>query len=698
MTAYLQYTILQKAGRYLVRYKPLQDLSKEHAFKGRLDIPTFIIKSGKETRRFLNCAFAIDIETTSCIDSNGRKVAFPWLFQIGINEEAYLTNNYKEFYTFIKSLDKWLKEQNIYIHCCIHNLPYEFTFFSGFLKFTDVFAKENGKPLTCYYGNIRFVDTYQISGLSLEKLSKNYTKTKKVKDLDYKKWRCPEGFKDLTYEEKRYCVDDVIILNEYWNSQEIQRYIKRQGYSKIPLTNTSKVRMSLNASVTPKEKKKIVDMLYMNFPSLDMYEMMLRAFSGGVVKSNPYYTNLVLNDIAQVDLTSSYPASLFKYMYPLTQFVDDKTIGRIEDFSNKYCYMVDVELYNVKSIKPIRTISYSKCSDAKNVKLDNGRIISADYISITLTDVDIKYLTKFYSFDYKITRAVKSLAGRLPKYFIKTMIDFYIKKNQLKPLYEKDPSLKPEYLNSKGQLNSFYGMCVYKDKPFKYTYDGSKWHADINSDFHKFDKNSLLMFQWGLFCTSYSRACLFDGILICGDDIVYSDTDSCKFLNKDKHIQGFKDWNIKNDKLVRSACAYHGIDYKLVEGIGRYDFEPDVKEFKTLGAKRYIHDGHITISGISDKAFQDYCKKIGKKPIDCFHDDFSIPKQYTMKNTSKYYINNENAYIYKYEYEGKQYELPLINYIYMCDAPWSMSLSKDYRKLLLLLHNVSCETLESEVK
>jgi hypothetical protein len=35
----------------------------------------------------------------------------------------------------------------------------------------------------------------------------------------------------------------------------------------------------------------------------------------------------------------------------------------------------------------------------------------------------------------------------------------------------------------------------------------------------------------------------------------------------------------------------------------------------------------------------------------------------------------------------------------MCDAPWSMSLSKDYRNLLLLLHNVSRETLKkSEVK
>ena len=119
-----------------MKYKPLQDLSIKQSFKGRLDIPTFNIKCGKETRKFLNCAFSIDIETTSCIDNNGREVAFPWSYQIAINEECYITTNYKEFYAFIDSVNEYLQEQDLYIHCCIHNLPYEFTFFSGFLKFT----------------------------------------------------------------------------------------------------------------------------------------------------------------------------------------------------------------------------------------------------------------------------------------------------------------------------------------------------------------------------------------------------------------------------------------------------------------------------------------------------------------------------------------------------------------------------------
>lgn len=679
-----------------MKYKPLQDLSIKHSLKGRLDIPTFNIKAGKETRKFLNCAFAIDIETTSCIDNNGREVAFPWSYQIGINEECFITSDYKAFYDFINRLNEWLINQDLYIHCTIHNLPYEFTFFSGFLNFSDVFAKENGKPLVCYCGNIRFIDTYQISGLSLEKLSKNYTKTKKIKDLDYKKWRCPESLKDLTDEEKRYLIDDVIILNEYWNSDEIQRYIKKQGYTKLPLTNTSKVRMKIYNSVDAEQRKKIINALQDNFPTLNIYQMLLRGFSGGVVKSNPRYTNIELYNVGQVDIASSYPTSLFVNFFPMSSFIDCD-ITSIEQFEQGYCYMVDVELFNVESTKPIRTISISKTLDRKNVKIDNGRIISADYIKLTLTDVDFKYLFKFYDFDYKITRCIKSKSGRMPKYFIKVLVDLYETKNRLKPLYEKDPTLKAEYLNAKGMLNSIYGMCVYKDKPVNYTYDGTKWNVEINENYHKFNKQSLLMFQWGVWTSAYSRAMLYDGILICGDDIIYSDTDSCKFLNKEKHVNDFNKWNIAIDKKVRTACAYYGIDFEIMRGLGRFDFESDVETFKTLGAKRYIHDGHITISGISDKAFCDYAKLIKKTPLECFYDGFNIPKEHTGKNTSKYYINNEKPYIYKYEYNGKQYELPIINYIYMCDAPWSMSLSKDYRNLLIFLHNVSRETLESEV-
>lgn len=663
-------------------YKQLNELSFER-FKPRFDVPTFTIRSGKETRKFLNTAFAIDIETTSTIDNNGKEISFPYCYQVGVNEIAYITRDYKEFYAFINNLNVWLQEQNIYIHCCIHNLPYEFTFFSGFLNFTDVFAKENGHPLTCYCGNIRFIDTLQISGLSLVKLSKNYTNTKKVKDLDYKLYRVPET--QMTEQEIRYCCDDVVILNEYWNTSEIQRYINKQGNSKLPLTATAKVRMRLKSNIPKEQRAQIQSKLELLYPNEKTFDMLDRAFMGGIVKSNPRYTNIVLNDLGCVDLTSSYPASLFTRFYPMGQFIPCD-ISSVEDLEQAYCYLLDITITNLKSKRPIRTLSLSKVRDCVNPYIDNGRLISADSLRLTFTDIDFKYLFKFYNFDYKIEYAEKSKAGRLPKYFIKTLVELYQKKNELKPVYNNNPDLKVEYLYVKGLLNALYGCCVTSDKPVNYKYENGKWFMERNSKYHVFNRDSYLVRQWGIYCSAWSRASLLDGILMCSDDIVYSDTDSCKFLNKTFHVKQFNDWNLQNDRRVKSACAYYGVDYKVMAGIGRWDFEKDVKVFKTLGCKRYYHDDDVTISGINNKAFCEYARMIGKTPLDIFNDGSQIPPEYTQKNTSKYFINQDDTYIYRYTHNGVDYELPIKNYIYMCNAPWQMSLSNEYRNLLLMFH------------
>jgi hypothetical protein len=675
----------------ILNYRDLQVFTPND-IKPRLDIPFFTIRKGKTVMRFINCAFSIDIETTSTVD-NGNEIAFPYCYQVGINNIAYITRDYKVFYNFIKELNNWLQNNDTYIHCCIHNLPYEFTFFCGFLNFTDVFAKENGHPLTCYCGNIRFIDTYQISGLSLEKLSKNYTTTKKIKDLDYKKYRTPHT--PMTDEELRYCVDDVIILNEYWNTQEIQRYINKKGVSKIPLTATAKVRMLLKSNVPKEQRKKIQETLEFIYPNEKTMQLLDDAFMGGIVKSNARYTNVVLHNLGCVDLTSSYPASLFYRLYPMSQFVKCN-VKMIDDLNNKYCYLLRVKITNLKSTQPIRTLSLSKVKNCVNSRIDNGRLISADSLELTFTDIDFKYLFKFYEFDYEIIYSECAILGRLPKYFIYTLIELYKTKNELKPIYENNPDLKAEYLHTKGLLNALYGCCVTGDKLYNYVYNNGKWDIELNDKYHTFNRDSFLVRQWGVFCSAYSRATLLDGILLCGSDIVYSDTDSCKFLHPEKNKPKFLQQNIEIDKRVKTACAYYNIPFDVMRGIGRWDIEKDVETFKTLGCKRYYHDGDVTISGINNKAFCDYAKIINKTPLEIFTDNIAIPPEYTRKSTSKYYLNNDKSYIYKYIYNGIERQLPIINYIYMCDAPWRMSLSHDYKKLLLFL-NVSRETLEREV-
>lgn len=656
-------------------------------------IPEFRIRQNKKYFKYINTPLSIDIETTSTIDTNGNKIAFPYCYQVGYSNQAYITRDYKVFYRWLNKFDQFLKQEGYYIHCLIHNLPYEFTFFSGFIEFDDIFAKECGKPLVCMYGNIRFLDSYQMSGYSLEMLSKNYTTTKKIKDIDYKLYRVPET--KLTQQELRYCADDVIILNEYWKSNEVQKYIKNKGFTKIPLTNTAKVRMLTKSNIT--DNVLYAKYLYSIYPTDVVWDLLDHAFMGGVVKSNPKFTDVILHHIKCKDLTSSYPASILKYRYPTSQFIKCDITSFDEADMNKYCYLFRIRIKNLKSIHDFRTISSSKVEQLKNARYDNGRLISADELVITLTDIDFKYLFKFYAFDYEFELVYYAEKGYLPKFIIKTMVDLYAKKNELKQLAKQDEfniELQTELLNTKGMLNSIYGMMVTGQHQFNAEFKDGKWINTKNPNYHKYSRSDFLSYQWGVWVTAYSRSCLYDGILMCSENgkcrAVYSDTDSVKYIGDFE--KEFNKWNLNNDKLVRTACIHYGIKYEDVAGIGRYDSEPEYRTFKTLGCKRYYHESfnpkteefeeHITIAGISDKSFCKYALTQEATVLDFFKRDAAIPAEQTGKNTSLYCLNHTEPYFYEYEYEGTKHKLPIYNFIYLQDAPWKMTLSKDYAALL----------------
>ena len=648
------------------------------------------IKRGKANQVYINIPLAIDIETTSTY-MDGQKVAFPYIFQVGFDCIAYYTRDYREFYAWMDSLKEYLSNINKHIHCLIHNLPYEFTFFSSHIKFDNVFAKSINKPLVCEYGNIRFLDSCQMSGYSLQKLAEKYTKTQKIKDLDYKIWRVPET---PLMDEYRYCSDDVIILNEYWLTDEVQAYIKpRKQISKIPLTNTAKVRMLTKSELTQDQFIDYNLWLASIYPSPEVWEYLPWAFAGGVVKSNPYYTNLVLHDLSAMDLTSAYPAAMFRDYYPMDKFRECDVNEPLQD---DYCYLIHLKILNIKSIFPMRTLSISKCINLVNCRTDNGRVISADSLEICLTDIDFKYLFKFYDFDFEVIKKFKSKAGKLPRFIIRTMVKLYQRKGELKEILKSDPnnsSLKVELLNVKGRLNSLYGMMVTKDMPFNYTFQDGEFIEVPNKQWHEPKKSDFLAYQWGVFVTAHARASLYSGMLLVGaNDIVYSDTDSCKFLGD--HWAAVKEWNAKNQEKVKAAAEYYGVDYNIVKGLGDFDREQDIKTFKTLGAKRYYTETydpkqqkyveHVTIAGINDKAFCKYALTQGKTVLDFFHPDAKIPKEHTDKNTSTYIFLDDFKY-YTYTYDYSHYRIPVKNYIHLEEAPWQMTLSDEYDALLSII-------------
>lgn len=113
-------------------------------------------------------------------------------------------------------------------------------------------------------------------------------------------------------------------------------------------------------------------------------------------------------------------------------------------------------------------------------------------------------------------------------------------------------------------------------------------------------KGAAFPYQWGVYTTAYARKQLQDAIKLCGDKIVYCDTDSVKTLG-----------NVPIDKLnnaLRAKAEAAGAYADDMNGKRHYIgmFEPDghYKQFITQGAKRYAYikdDGKmgVTVAGVS---------------------------------------------------------------------------------------------------
>ena len=123
---------------------------------------------------------------------------------------------------------------------------------------------------------------------------------------------------------------------------------------------------------------------------------------------------------------------------------------------------------------------------------------------------------------------------------MKSILHLYANKTTLKGVKGKEV----EYLNSKEMLNSCYGMCVTNPLRDEFTYNGD-WDVshltadEINETLVKYNdsRNRFLFYPWGVFVTAYARRNLFTGIYECGDDYIYSATDSLNLKTVKDHYQ-----------------------------------------------------------------------------------------------------------------------------------------------------------------
>lgn len=593
-----------------------------------------LIKTKKCSYFNIPCAF--DIETTSWTDGkypNGSPVhmATMYIWQFGLNGSVIYGRTWSQFEHLLAYLEYRMdlsEYRRLIIY--VHNLAYEFQFIRRrpAFKWDKVFAIKRRRPVYSLCGGFEFRCSLFLSNYALEyvgdKCLVNYKVEKLVGSLDYSLKR--HSATPLTQRELDYCINDVRVVMCY-----IAEKIETDGdITKIPLTNTGYVRnfcrknCFFEGSETEEEREKIrysyrAIMKSLQVTSEEEYEQLHRAFMGGFTHANAVYaaSETALYNVGSADLTSSYPYTLVAEYFPMSSFTFVGECGDAEMFKlylNKYCCLFDIRFINIRPrVEFENIISYSRCWDVDNARLNNGRIISASRLSTTLTELDFDSIAHFYEWDsLYVTNLRIARRGYLPKALILSVLDLYKSKTELKGVAEK----AMEYLVSKGMINACYGMMVTAIIRDEFLYDDDEgWErvaADISSQLDKYNSNfnRFLYYGWGVWVTAHARHNLFSAIIEFGPDYLYSDTDSVKGINFDDHAGYFKAYNnAVFDKLLR-MCVHYNIPFDMVhpkdQMIGVWSIEPGYNYFRSAGAKRYIYENRdgslgLTCAGVNKK-------------------------------------------------------------------------------------------------
>lgn len=590
-----------------------------------------------------NTIYTFDIETTSFLYLNNKiynsleylnmskkeqqeaeKHSCMYIWMFGINDTVYFGRTWEELKKFIIRIEDNCEEHKIIF---VHNLSYEFQFIKSVFRFSEVMARKKHKVMKAVMEdfNIEFRCSYFMSNAALAELPKLFKLPvqKKVGDLDYTKLRNSKT--PLTFKELGYCEYDCLVVY-YYIIHELEEYTQ---VDKIPLTSTGHVRRELkNLTINNFQYRNKVFKAINTDPHI--YNMLCDAFAGGYTHANWIYTDEVLTDgVDSWDFTSSYPYVMVSEKYPSTEFKACK-LKRREDMLDSFAYLIRVKFTNISSKYYNNFISNSKCHRIKGAKYDNGRIMKAEEIEITLTDVDFKFICDSHNYDsYEILESYYSLYNYLPKLFINFILDKYVNKTQFKGVKGKEL----EYAKEKNKFNALYGMSVTNtirdiveyDNDYDWLEDKPLTNEEIQELLNSEKKKSFLSFAYGVWVTAYARNNLLRNVCKLDEYVVYCDTDSIKLVNgydkkeiENYNIEVIKKLNKVAVKLRIDISKYKPVDKKGIEHpLGVFDGDGHYEEFITQGAKKYAyrsyenkygfkkdynfkkeHELHITVSGV----------------------------------------------------------------------------------------------------
>lgn len=639
-------------------------------------------RAGRKKENYIDVVCSFDIET-SLLHIGDEDHAIMYIWMMDINAEYQIIGRTWDEYKRLTDLINEFCGDRLKLVVYVHNLSYEFAFLQGIYKFNqeNVFAVKSHKVLKATAGAIEYRCNYLRTNMSLAKwLDKLPVEhKKKVGYLDYTIVRYP--WTPLTDREMEYCLCDVIGMTE---GIKMDMEKNNDTLITIPLTSTGYLRRLVKTSMRNYPHYRLQETI----PPLEVYRFLRRAFEGGDTHANRHFAGRVIEHVENHDRSSSYPAVQCNEMFPVGRWRKAKmqTVDTLKNLTQAgYAFVADITISNIVMTDyyyPDPIISLSKCWENDGVVSDNGRVLKADKISITVTDLKYYDICSVYSWEtIEIGGIYYSKYGRLPREYTSIIKEQYMLKTKLKDVDGQEYY----YMKSKNIVNSCYGLSA--QDPGKITYDfinGEFLPSSEGSDtkYQHAKKGMFLSYAWGVWTTSWARHHLLEGINVVykqGGYVYYWDTDSVK------HSPGI-DFNDYNNKRVME-CLQSGSSATDSKGkihhMGVYEQEIDYKRFKTLGAKKYVYEDmagklHITIAGVVKSEGAKELKENGG--IDAFDEGFCFVKA---GGTKVKYHSNIN-----FEYDTGEGVVRITDNAAVTPTTYRLGITADYHHLLdLLLSN-----------
>ena len=628
--------------------------------------------------RYKDVISAFDIETTR-IREIEQSVMYIW--QWAFDEHVYVGRTWAEFADLAEKIAGSLgTDEKLVVF--VHNLSYEFSYLKGIYDFQpeDVFAVDQRKILKCtMLGHIEFRCSYLHSNMSLKEYTdKMGAEHAKLSQYDYTKERWP--WTPIEGDELLYCVYDVIGLTE-----AIRKDMEIEGdtlYS-FPLTATGYIRRSAKKAMkgTRHNYAKLIS------PNRHVYTMLREAFRGGNTHASRYFSGRIVENVNQVDRSSSYPEVLVNRPYPSDTFreigpCDNDVLRRCIDVHHRAAVFRCI-LRNVRLKDPTWGCPYipkDKCRNIVKAGYDNGRVLHARELEITLTDVDYKIIREEYDFDIEVTDLAFTRYARLPKCFTDLINHLYDLKTALKGGPEET---ELEYWRAKVKINSLYGLTAQDPCKLPLVFNGATCEPDISVDVGEIlakdnFKRVLPPYQIGVWCTAYAREELERGMRIVhetpGAYFVYTDTDSVKYIGD----VDFSAYNNEKIEMSKRSGSY-ATDLKgKTHYMGVFENEGTARRFKTFGAKKYAYEDengklHLTVAGVVKRAGAAALEKDGG--LDAFDQGYI----FTGEAGGLEAIYNDEAYG-PYTVDG--HEIYISSNVVLRESTYTLGITEEYEYLL----------------